>query len=111
MSEHLTREDLVVATTKAALGAAPHIPASTHEYSLIVEAALAVIVKAITAQVRVLHNAIPAPTSEHYHCDPQECDRSGEGLLQPWCDECTQWAPCPTVRLCDEIDTEMGVQR
>lgn len=111
MSEHLTREDLVVAATKAALGARPDIPASMHEYSLIVDAALPVITKAITDRVRALHNAIPAPTSEHYHCDPQECDRSGEGLLQPWCYECTMWAPCPTVRLCDEIDADLGVER
>ncbi|MFT4225327.1 hypothetical protein [Micropruina sp.] len=83
MSEHLTREDVVVAATKAALGAQPHIPASMHEYSLIVDAALPVIAKAITDRVRA-----------HHHRE------------DPWC-----LGDCPADVLCDEIDTEMGVQR
>lgn len=93
MSEQLIREDLVVAATKTALGAQPHIPASMLEYSLIVDAALPVIAKAITDRVRAQH------------------PRAARPVTRGWCDECRDWWPCSTVRLCDEIDTEMGVQR
>lgn len=91
MSEHLTREDLVVAATKGAVGARPDITASMHEYSLIVDAALPVIVKAVTDRVRARH----AGKLQCIHLPPR-------GHLP---------APCPTVRLADAIDADLGVER
>lgn len=104
MSEHLTRDQLVVAATKAALQEHPHIPASMHEYSLIVDVALPVIAKAITDRLRVGHTqtlqCIHLPSYGQVACP-----------CLPLCAGCNFHVPCPTVRLCDEIDTEMGVQR
>ena len=102
VSEHLTREELVVAATKAALGAQPNIPASMHEYSLIVDAALPVIVKAITDRVRALHEPI-----EMLH---MRTNRIVTVCLACGTDAGERLHPCPTVRLLDEIDTEIGVQ-
>ena len=48
-------------------------------------------------QVRALHHPVPAPTSQHYHCEPYECDRAGEGELRDECGECGRWCPCPTI--------------
>ena len=32
--------------------------------------------RAMEQRVRALHHPVPAPTSQHYHCEPYECDRS-----------------------------------
>ena len=48
-------------------------------------------------RVRALHHPVPAPTSQHYHCEPYECDRAGEGELRDECGECGRWCPCPTI--------------
>ena len=53
--------------------------------------------RAMEQQVRALHHPVPAPTSQHYHCEPYECDRAGEGELRDECDECRRWYPCPTI--------------
>lgn len=74
-------------------------------------AALAVIVPAVTAEVRALHSSTDEPTSDHYHCRPSECDQAGEGSLKPVCDECDMPSPCPTVRLLDELDAAARGER
>ncbi len=103
MSEHLTREDLVVAATKAALGAQPDIPASMHEYSLIVEASLPVVAKAITDRVREWGGFgdpwVKPPIVR------VESDRRGYTVTE------SMVRVADLVRLLDEIDTETGVQR
>ena len=48
-------------------------------------------------RLRALHHPVPAPTSQHYHCEPYECDRAGEGELRDECGECGRWCPCPTI--------------
>ena len=53
--------------------------------------------RAMEQQVRALHHPVPAPTSQHYHCEPYECDRAGEGELRDECDECRRWYPRPTI--------------
>lgn len=72
---------------------------------------LAVIVPAVTAEVRALHSSTDEPTSDHYHCRPSECDQAGEGSLKPVCDECDMPSPCPTVRLLDELDAVVRGER
>ena len=52
-------------------------------------------------RVRALHHPVPAPTSQHYHCEPYECDRAGEGELRDECGECGRWCPCPTIDALD----------
>ena len=54
-------------------------------------AALPVIVRAVTDEIRALHQP------------------SGPRL--PYCIADESIWPCPTVRLCDEIDQQAGVQR
>ena len=53
--------------------------------------------RAMEQRVRALHHPVPAPTSQHYHCEPYECDRAGEGELRDECGECGRWRPCPTI--------------
>ena len=103
MSEPMTRAQLIVTATKTALGAWPNISASMHEYSLIVDAAAPVITKAITDRVRALHEPI-----EMLH---MRTNRIVTVCLACGTDAGERLHPCPTVSLCDEIDTEMGVQR
>lgn len=103
MSEHLTREDVVVAATKAALGAQPDITASMHEYSLIVDAALPVIVKAVTDRVRALHRPVEMLN--------MRTNRIVTVCLACGTDAGERLHPCSTVRLCDEIDAELGGER
>lgn len=74
-------------------------------------AALPVIVSAVTDEIRTLHVEGSRPDSEHYYCEPSECDRAGEGELRPYCQECWTWYPCPTMRLVDALDAEYGVTR
>lgn len=95
-----TREDVVVAATRAALGAQPDIAASMHEYSLIVTAALPVIVKAVTDRVRELHEPV-----QMLH---MSTNRIVTVCLACGTDEGERLYPCPTVRLLDQIDCEWG---
>lgn len=103
MSEHLKREDLVVAATKAALGRHPMIPAGLPAYQQIVSAALPVIVKAITIRVRALH-----PPVQMLH---MPSNRMVTVCLACGTDDGERRHPCPTVRFCDEIDAELREER
>ena len=63
-------------------------------------AALAVIVPAVTEQIRALHPRHPES------CDCIARDGDGVCFIENTCDGCTgmpEW-PCPTVRKCDELD-------
>lgn len=53
------------------------------------------------AAVRDLHRVELMPTSDHYRCEPSECDRAGEGELLDWCVECRVFAPCDTILVLD----------
>ena len=57
--------------------------------------------QAAEQRVRALHHPVPAPTSQHYRCEPYECDRAGEGELRDECGECGRWYPCPTIDALD----------
>ena len=55
--------------------------------------------RATVARVEALHAGnSTSPTSDHYYCEWGECDRSGEGELQAYCDECGVFAPCDTAK-------------
>lgn len=93
MSEHLTRDQLTEQTAEAVYEASrpPFEPTGPDWADLpdqwrwlnLVGPALPVIAKAVTDRVRA-----------HHHRE------------DPWC-----LGDCPADVLCDEIDTEMGVQR
>ncbi len=69
-----------------------------------IEAALPAIVKAITDRVREIHVRASEPFAA--------TSASADVVWRYFCDQCGplgSW-PCPTVRLLDQIDAEMGVQ-
>lgn len=47
--------------------------------------------------VLAMHAPSKEPTSGHYYCDSDECDRAGEGELRDACQHCGHWFPCPTT--------------
>ena len=47
--------------------------------------------------VLAMHAPSKEPTSGHYYCDSDECDRAGEGELRDACQHCGHWFPCPTI--------------
>lgn len=89
----------------------PHDAASTREavattrlYHQIgdaefIAAARAFVPKALAAldAVLAMHAPSKEPTSGHYYCDSDECDRAGEGELRDACQHCGHWFPCPTT--------------
>ena len=44
------------------------------------------------------HEPEDVPESQHYYCDPDECDRAGEGVLVARCKTCRTVHPCATRR-------------
>lgn len=115
MSEHLTREQLVAQAAEAIYEASrpPFEPTGPDwvdlpdqwRWCMLVHPALPVIAKAVTDRVRALHEPIEIEPSDTI-CGP--CSfllPNGRyfGKVEEY--------PCPTVLLCDEIDTEIGVQR
>jgi hypothetical protein len=52
---------------------------------------------AIIEAVEKLHPKVQRGSGDHYYCDPDECDRAGEGSLIDVCGECRQLWPCTTV--------------
>jgi len=48
------------------------------------------------AAVLALHEPEDVPSSEHYYCDPDDCNRAGEGVLVARCQTCELVHPCPT---------------
>ena len=63
-----------------------------------VRLSLAVIVPAVTAEVRALHKEASRVT---YWRDALGDDNQ---TLVEWCADCLQSYPCPTIRLLDELD-------
>lgn len=57
---------------------------------------------AFAKAVMALHVPEPVPTSQHFYCEPGECDRAGEGELLDRCEVCETVYPCETVRLADQ---------
>lgn len=57
--------------------------------------------QAAVERVRAVHKPTPGPPSQHYYCEPEECDRAGEGDLCDECDDCGRWWPCPTIAALD----------
>ena len=53
---------------------------------------------ALRARIEALHRPVDRPTSEHWACDPDECNRAGEGELVSSCWECNGDWPCATRR-------------
>lgn len=58
-------------------------------------------------KVLELHKPVPAPTSQHYYCEPYDCDQAGDGELRAECDGCAEWWPCRTAAAITEA---LGVQ-
>ena len=52
----------------------------------------------LAAAVLALHEHEFVPESQHYNCDPTECDRAGEGGVVARCQTCELVHPCPTRR-------------
>lgn len=46
--------------------------------------------------VLTLHEPEDVPESQHYFCDPDDCNRAGEGALVARCKTCELVHPCPT---------------
>lgn len=57
--------------------------------------------RAAIARVRALHVSVEQPESEHYYCEPEECDQAGVGGMETVCDVCERLYPCPTIRALD----------
>lgn len=81
--------------------AARHLPP-------IIAAHEAEVVGRILDRIDALHQSEDVPTSQHYYCEPYECDRAGEGGMEPICTECRVEHPCPTRRLTAEIRGELS---
>ncbi len=66
------------------------------------------VVGSVLDRIDALHQSEDVPTSQHYYCEPYECDRAGEGGMEPICTECRVDFPCPTRRLTAKIRGEMS---
>ncbi len=116
MSEHLTREQLIEQMARAQFDAQDAFYPTPDEWDhmgtreraewlAIVGSTLPVIVKAVTDRMRALHEPVEVEPSDTI-CGP--CSfllPNGRyfGKVEEY--------PCPTVRLCDEIDADLGVER
>lgn len=69
------------------------------------------VVGSVLDRIDALHQSEDVPTSQHYYCEPYECDRAGEGGMEPICTECRVDFPCPTRRLTAEIRGEMRLSQ
>lgn len=59
----------------------------------------------LRAGVQALHKPVEVPVSEHYYCDPQECDRAGEDdEMRKVCDADGDDWPCATFALLAETE-------
>lgn len=56
---------------------------------------------ALVADLRVVHQPEDVPESQHYYCDPDDCDRAGEGALVARCKVCETVYPCYTAAVID----------
>lgn len=93
------------------------------------ERVLPVIVRAVTDEIRALHRPINTRVYTEQDCRDRMCEDHDDLLsganycpsyLLQTCAECRLYGdededdepyPCPTVRLCDEIDVAAGVER
>jgi hypothetical protein len=87
---------------QSAVGALKMIEAERERDAAVARAEAA---EAKVERVRAVHVVDARPTSEHYYCEPSDCDQAGDGELRAHCDECRQWWPCATIRALDLDDT------
>ena len=78
----------------------PDAPDHSVNYSAMVEDSLPIIARELLAPMWKLHH-------EHWH-GPQVCVNYGACRIEHMCSACGRKSPCPTVRLLDQIEAEMG---
>lgn len=56
---------------------------------------------ALVAELRALHKPEGVPDSGHFYCDPDDCNRAGEGVMVARCVTCETVWPCDTAAVLD----------
>ena len=78
----------------------PDEPDHSVDYGALVEDSLPIITREMIAPLSKLHH-------EHWH-SPRTCVNYGACQMEGKCSACGRKYPCPTVRLLDQIEAEMG---